>query len=52
MRTNVKKYSRASCKAALYERANLTEEDINNLKESMHRRIQACINAGSGNTDY
>lgn len=38
--------------AALEEWANVTEEEINNLIESMPRRIQACINARGGNTDY
>lgn len=37
---------------ALEEWANVTEEEINNLIESIPRRIQAYINARGGNTDY
>lgn len=38
--------------AALEEWENLPQENINNLIESMPRRIRACIEARGGNTDY
>lgn len=38
--------------AALEEWANVPQEDINNLIDSMPRRIRACIDARGGNTDY
>lgn len=38
--------------AVLEEWGNLPQEEINNLIESMPRRIRACIGARGGNTDY